>query len=146
MKKTFVLSVIFLLNMVLFGCNPEEKADWNSLNDSSKIVVTGNGLEQFFSDAKELEDREIVFDQTEEIEVFVKAIQDSSAHSGPMTAESANFNLTFFSQQESFQTFHLWLYPERNAGRIQKESENEPTYLLSEESVQMIAKLLTEKS
>ncbi|PAQ13484.1 hypothetical protein CD798_15455 [Bacillaceae bacterium SAOS 7] len=146
MKKIFLLSVILLLNIVLFGCNLEEKTDWNSLNDSSKIVVTGNGLEQFFSDAKELKDREIVFEQTEEIEVFIKAIQDSSAYSGPMTAESANFNITFFSQEESSQTFRLWLYPERNAGRIQKESENEPTYLLSEESVQMIAKLLTEKS
>lgn len=145
MKKIFLLSVILLLNMVLLGCNLEEETDWNFLNDSSKIVVTGNGLEPFFSDAKELKDRKIVFDQPEEIEVFIKAIQDSSAYSGPMTAESANFKITFF-QEESSQTFRLWLYPERNAGRIQKESENEPTYLLSEESVQMIAKLLTEKS
>ncbi|OZI12038.1 hypothetical protein CEW92_08740 [Bacillaceae bacterium SAS-127] len=68
----------------------------------------------------------------------------SSFYSGPMTAESANFKITFF-QEESSQTFRLWLYPERNAGKIQKESENESAYLLSEESVQIIAKLLTEK-
>lgn len=59
-----------------------------------------------------------------------------------MTDEGENFQLILSFKDNTSETILLWLYPDRNSGRIQKENYNGPIYLLNKEDLQRIAKLL----
>jgi len=79
------------------------------------------------------------------IEVILKAIKVSSPHSGPMTSEGENFKIILSYKDDTSNTILLWIYPDRNSGRMQKDNYTGPMYLLSKEDVQSKAKLLDEK-
>jgi hypothetical protein len=109
------------------------------------ITVTGNGLEIYSETENRLIKREIVIEQTEEIDLILTVIEESSPYSGDMTAEGENYNLTITYVDGSDETIHLWLYPERSSGRIQKENYEGPVQILNKDDVQGIAELLAEK-
>jgi hypothetical protein len=141
-------SFIFLLpNLIGCGVGNDSSSDEEIVvsKDVNKITVSGNGLAIFSEDEKQLIDREIVFEETNEIEVLLTAIEKSSPHSGPMTTEGENFNLRVTYMDGTTETIHLWLYPERSTGRIQKENYEGPVQILSKEDVEKIAKLFAEK-
>jgi hypothetical protein len=152
-KISLVFSIFLLLN--LFGCNFENGNERNlddirikkiKISKEVKIItVTGNGLAIYSETENRLIDREIVIEQTEEIDVILKAIEGSSTHSGEMTEEGENYNLNITHIDGSNETILLWLYPDRNSGRIQKENYEGPVQILSKEDVQNIAKVLAEK-
>ena len=142
--------------MILTACSIEEKIVKDKENNGEKevievskdvnmITVTGNGLAIFSETEDQLKDRKVVFQQTEEIEVILQAIKVSSPNSGPMTSEGENFKIILSYKDDTSDTILLWLYPDRNSGRMQKDKYTGPMYLLSKEDVQSIAKLLDEK-
>jgi hypothetical protein len=150
-KITLILSLNFLL-FNLFGCGVKSEDSSDKVievievsKEVNSITVTGNGLAIYSDIEKRLIDRKIVLEQSKEIEVILKAIENSTLHSGPMSDEGENFNLNFTYKDGTSETIHLWLYPDRNSGRIQKENYEGTIQLLSKEDVQNIAKLLAEK-
>ena len=145
MKKPFLFCFVLFLTIGLFGCSSEEE-NLSFPEDISVLTVTGNGLEKYFPESKNLSAKQIVFEQTEEIDMFIKAIKNSSLHSGPVIDEGENFQLTFSSQKGTSETFLLWLNFDGTSGKIEPKNGDRQTYLLSEESVQDLEKLLAEKS
>lgn len=156
MRKIGLFFFLFLLLLNLFGCSLDKGNGRNLENnleqaikvskDVKMITVTGNGLGYFSEETEEqIRSRKIVLEQKVEIEVILKAIEDSSPHSGPMTDEGENFNLIITYNDNTSETLLLWLYPDRNSGRIQKENYEGPIQLFSKEDVQNIAKILAEK-
>ncbi len=154
MKKSLIMLLVII--MILAACSTEGKIVKDKENISEKevidvpkdvnmITVTGNALEIFSETKEQLKDRKVVFEQTEEIEVILKAIKDSSPLSGPITDEGENFKLILSYNDDTSDTILLWLYPDRNSGRIRKENYNGPIHLLSKQDVQSIAKLLANK-
>lgn len=113
--------------------------------DVKLITVTGNGLKLLSETGEQIKDRKVVFEQTAEIEVILKAIKDSSPHSGPVTDEGENYKIILTYKDDTSDTILLWLYPDSNSGRIQKENYTGPFHLLRKEDVQSIAKLLDNK-
>jgi len=144
--------------MILTACSTEEKFVKDKENNREKeeivvtkdiklITITGNGLELFSETEEQIKDRKVVFEQTEEIEVILKAIKDSSPHSGPVTDEGENFKIILSYKDDTSDTILLWLDPDRdrNSGRIQKENYTGPMHFLSKEDVQSVIKLLDKK-
>lgn len=142
--------------MMLAACSHEEKmVNVNEKNGEKEafdvpkavnmIAVTGNGMEIFSETESQLKDRKVIFEQTEEIEVILNAIKGSTRHSGPMTDEGENFRIILSFKDDTSDTILLWLDPDRNSGRIQKENYTGPMYLLSKKDVQSIVKLLDKK-
>lgn len=113
--------------------------------DVKLITITGNDFELYSETEEQIKDRIVVFEQTKEIEVILKAIKDSTPHSGPMTDEGENFKIILSYKDDTSDTILLWLYPDSNSGRIQKENYSGPMQLLSKEDVQSITKLLDKK-
>jgi hypothetical protein len=155
MKKKSKIMLLGII-MILAACSIEEKIVKDTENNGEKevidlpkdvnmITVTGNGLAIFPETEDQLKDRKVIFEQAEEIEVILKAIKVSSPHSGPMTSEGENFEIILSYKDDTSDTILLWLYPDRNSGRLQKDNYNGPIYLLSKEDVHSIAKLLDEK-
>ncbi|MCI2257105.1 hypothetical protein L2D08_22560 [Domibacillus sp. PGB-M46] len=145
MKNPFLFCFVLFLTIGLFGCSSEEE-NLSFPKDSSMLMVAGNGLERYFPEAKNPSAKQIVFEQTEEIDMFIKAMKNSSLHSGPMTGEGENFQLTFSPQKGTSETFLLWLNFDGTSGRVEQENRDGQIHLLSEESVQDIEELLAEKS
>lgn len=156
MKKKSLIMILGII-MIFAACSPEEKIVNVNENNREKevidvpkavnmIIVTGNGLGIFSETEDQQKDRKVVFEQTEEIEVILKAIKDSLPHSGPMTDEGENFKIILSYKDGTSDTILLWLYPDRKSGRIQKENYTGPMYLISKEDIQSIVKLLDEKS
>jgi len=110
------------------------------------ITITGNGLGYFSETEGQLKEKKVVFEQTEEIEVILKALEDASSHSGPMTDEGENFQILLSYKDDTSDTILLWLYPDRNSGRIQRENYTGPMFLLHKEDVQSIVKLIDKKN
>ena len=155
MKKKSLIMLLGII-MILAACSIEEKIVKDKENNGEKevidvpkdvnmITVTGNGLAIFSETADLLKDRKVVFEQTEEIEVILKAIKVSSQHSGPVTEEGENFKIILSYKDDTSETILLWLYPDSNSGRIQKDNYTGPMYLLSKEDVKSIANMLNEK-
>jgi hypothetical protein len=147
------------LIIILAACSTEERIVKEKESDREKevidmskdvnmITVAGNGLAISSETEDQLKDSKIVFEQTEEIEVFLKAIMNSSPHSGSMTDEGENFKIILSYKDDTSDTILLWLYPDRNSGRgrIQKDNYTGPIHLLNKEDVQSIAKLIDKKS
>ncbi|MDL4838896.1 hypothetical protein [Aquibacillus rhizosphaerae] len=112
--------------------------------DVSMIKVTGLTI---YSETKNrLSERKIVFEQIEEIEVLLKAIEDSTPYSGPTTSEGETHNLIITYTDTTSETIHLWLYPDRNSGRIQRKNYEGPIQILSKDDVQNIARILAKKN
>lgn len=145
MKKPFLFCFVLFLTIGLFGCSPEEE-NLSLPEDISAVTVTGNGLGRYFPEAKNPSAKQIVFEQPEEIDVFTKAIKDSSLISGAVTDEGENFQLTFSSEKGTSETFLLWLNFDGTSGKIEPKNGDRQTSSLSEESVQDIEELLAEKS
>lgn len=138
--------LIFLGNQLFFQRdNIAELFNGSFPEEISMVTVTGIGLESYDSTTGELKDGKIVLEQKKEIDIFLEAIKQSSFHSGPLSDIGENFQLTFSSKEGTSKTIFLWLYPERNYGRIQEENGNGKTYLLSEDNVRIIAELLNNK-
>ncbi|MBU0906418.1 MAG: hypothetical protein KKF57_14585 [Firmicutes bacterium] len=156
MKKKSLIILLGII-MILVACSIEDKIVKDKENNGEKevidvprdvnmITITGNGLEIFSETEDQVKDRKVVFEQTEEIEVILKAIKVSSPHSGPMTSIGENFQIILSYKDDTSDTILLWLYPDRNSARIQKDNYTGPMhYLLSKEDVHRIAKLLEEK-
>jgi len=155
MKKSAI--ILFGIIMILAACSPEEKI--LNFNDHSgekeridlakavsMITITGNGLGYFSETEGQLKEEKVVFEQTEEIEVILKALEDASPHSGPMTDEGENFQILLSYKDNTSDTILLWLYPDRNSGRIQRENYTGPMFLLHKEDVQSIVKLIDKKN
>lgn len=155
MKKSAI--ILFGIIMILASCSSEDKSFNDNENSKEKeridvakainmITVTGNGLGYFSETENQQKEGKVVFEQTEEIEVILKAIKGASSHSGPMTDEGENFQLLLSYKDDTSDTILLWLYPDRNTGRIQRENYTGSMYLLSKEDVQSIVKLIDKKS
>jgi len=132
--------LLAIIIIILAACSTEKEP-----KDVKMVTVTGNGLEIFSETNEQIKDRKVVFGQTEEIEVILKAINNSSSYSGPTTDEGENFKIILSYKDDTSDTILLWLYPNSNSGRIQKENYTGPIHLLSKEGVQSIAKLLDKK-
>ncbi|MBT2636765.1 MULTISPECIES: hypothetical protein [unclassified Bacillus (in: firmicutes)] len=148
--------IVFGIIMILAACSSEDKSFNDNENrrekeridvtkDVNMISITGNGLGLFSETEDQLKEGKVVFKQTEEIEVILKAIKDASAHSGPMTDEGENFQLVLSYKDDTTDIILLWLYPDRNSGRIQRENYTGPMYLLSKKDVQIIVNLIDKK-
>jgi len=156
MKKKILLLLIGIV-MILSACSLGKKIVNHKENNGEQevivvpqevnaLTVTGNGFALFSETEDQLRDRKVVFEHPEEIEVLLTAINASSQNSGPVTSEGENFKITLTYNDGTSETILLWLYPDRNTGRIQKENNIGPIYLLSKEDVQSIAKLLDKKT
>lgn len=143
MKKIILVLTLMLLPLSLIGCSGDK--DFSVSKDVRMITVTGDGLGIFLETEEQLVNRTVVFEQAKEIEVILKALKDSSPHSGPMTDKGENLRLILSYQDDTSETILLWLYPDSDSGRIQRENDNGPIYMLSQESVQRIAKLLSKQ-
>ena len=117
MKKKSLFMLLGII-MILAACSTEEKTVKDKENNREKevidvpkdvnmITVTGNGLTIFSETEDQLKDRKVVFKQTEEIEVILKAIKDSSPHSGPMTDEGENFKIILSYKDDTSDTILL---------------------------------------
>ncbi|MCM3572377.1 hypothetical protein M3172_04200 [Mesobacillus subterraneus] len=155
MKKSAI--ILFGIIMFLASCSSEDKSFNDNENSREKerinlekavnmITVTANGLGFFTETEGQNKEGKVVFEQTEEIEVILKAIKDASSHTGPMTDEGENFKMILSYKDGTSDTILLWLYPDRNSGRIQRKNYTGPIYLLSKEDVQSIVKLIDKKS
>ena len=149
MMKMKILIKLFGIIMILAACSTEEnnreKEVIDVLKDVNMITVTGNGLAMFSETEDQLKDRKVIFEQIDEIEVILKAIKNSSPHSGPMTTEGENFKIILSYKDDTYDTILLWLYPDRSSGRIQKESYEGPVQILTKENSQNISELLAGK-
>lgn len=139
MKKLTIVFLTLTLSFMLIGCtNVQETLESKKIN---KVTATFS-----IEENEQIKDKEVVLEQAEEIEIILHAIENATPHlSGPMTTEGENVNLIFTYEDNSSEVIHLWLYPDRNAGRVQKENDKGPVQLLSEEDVQHIAELLDEE-
>ena len=153
MKKKSLIMWIGMI-MILAACS-EEKIITSKEDDMKeevinvpesidKISVTGYNP-AIFSEDVEPKERKFVFEKTDEIEAFLKAIKDSSVPSGEITDEGENFRIVLSYQDGNSDTILLWLYPGRNSGKIQKENYTGSVRVLSEKDVESIAKLLEEQ-
>lgn len=143
MKKIILVLTLILLPFSLIGCSGDK--DFSVPKDVRMLTVAGDGLGTFSETEEQLVNRTVVFEQEKEIEVILKALKDSSPHSGPMNDKGENLRLILSYQDDTSETILLWLYPDSDSGRIQRENDNGPIYLLSQESVQRIAKLLSKQ-
>lgn len=153
-KKSAI--ILFGIILILAACSSEDNIFKDNENSREKekmdvgkavnmITVTGSGLGYFSETEDQLNKEKVVFDQTEEIEGILKALKGASSHSGPMTDEGENFQILLSYKDDTSDTILLWLYPDRNSGRIQRENYTGPMYLLSKEDVQSIVKLIDKK-
>ncbi|WP_301109396.1 hypothetical protein [Sporosarcina sp.] len=155
MKKKSSIMLIGMI-MVLAACSEEnvikdgggdmEEEVINVSDSIEKISVTGYGSAVLTEDEEQPKKRKVVFEKEKEIEIFLKAIKDSSVPFGEITSEGENFKIVLSYQNGNSETILLWLYPDKSLGRIQKEKYNGQVRILSKEDVQGIAKLLEEKS
>ncbi|MFS1515399.1 hypothetical protein V1503_02605 [Bacillus sp. SCS-151] len=147
MKKMGLIMFLFLLLFALSGCGNDKGNSIGKKIQVSKnvsmITLKGNGTAVYSETEKRLIDREIILEETEDIEVIIKAIENSTSHSGPMTSEGENFNLVFTNEDNTSEIIHLWLYSDR-ASRIQK-ANDEVIQILNKEDAQNISKILAEK-
>ncbi|MBT2645002.1 hypothetical protein J7I80_22535 [Bacillus sp. ISL-41] len=154
MKKSAI--ILFAIIMILAACSSKENI-FNDIENSKEkeridltkavnlLTVTGNGLGYFSETEGQLKEEKVVFEQTEEIEVILKALKGASSHSGPMTDEGENFQIILSYKDGTSDTILLWLYPDRNSGRIQRENYTGPMYFLSKKDVQSLVELIDKK-
>ncbi|KZZ84360.1 hypothetical protein [Bacillus sp. SJS] len=138
MKKLSIIMLIAIIILAACSTGGEPK-------DIKKVTITGNGLSLFSETNEHIEDREIVLEHQEDIKVIVKALKKSSSYSGATTADGENFKMSISYKDDSSDTILLWLYPKDHIGRFQKENYTGSVYLLNEEDIQSIAKLMNVK-
>ncbi|QDP41146.1 hypothetical protein [Radiobacillus deserti] len=155
MKKKRLLMLIGLI-MILTACS-EEKSTMN-VEDAKKevvsnvpesidkITVTGYDPAIFTEDEEHPQKRNVLFKKEQEIELFLNAIKDSTVPSGEVTSEAENFKIILSDQDGNSDTILLWLYPDKNLGRIQKENYDNQVRILRKDDVQILVELLKEKS
>ncbi|MEK4485704.1 hypothetical protein MHH81_08875 [Psychrobacillus sp. FSL H8-0484] len=118
MKKLFVLFIAF--GFILAGCSQEQEKELSEVeNESSSETVTT-------TKANSLELKE-----TEEIEIFTKAVSDSKKESGIVNMTNPQYQFSIGEE-----SYFLWIT--EDSGTIMNTKDTHTIYVLSSNSVEEI--------
>jgi hypothetical protein len=142
MKKrlTFMLAAVIFIA----ACSGASEAEYMDVpKEVDRITVKGNGV-SIEKDGRFIEN-EVILEESGEMDVFLKALENSSVHKGPMTDEGETFKLVLSYSDGTSRTILLWIDYDIKTGRVQGEDYTGPIYLLEREDVESILELVEEK-
>ena len=129
MKKIFILFIV--IGFTLVGCSQEPK------NQISEPVAKNGADEQVEIETKSKTKMDLEFKDTEEINIFKKAVSDSKKESGIVNMTNPQYQFSIGEE-----SYFLWIT--KDSGTIMNRKDTHTIYSLSSSSVKEVYDFVTE--
>lgn len=146
MKDKKVAMTFFLSILLLTACSPNSKPEieYPYSNVAIEYEVDEIKISNFEDFGYLNEDYHLVFEEKEQIEVFIDAIESADPVEGSVNMPKGDYNLFLGSSEGSSEGFHLWISEIHPNGTIMKIEDTETAYTLTDRSRNKIQVLLSE--